>query len=98
MEILLYLKEILELTNFRENNIDISSLYFEPFFVLQTYTNKNERQSYDYLPLSTQDNSVLELFYKDLHLLYDLKNAFEHEGIDNYFLNFYISERVKTNP
>ena len=59
---------------------------------------KNERQSYDYLPLSTLDNSVLELFYKDLHLLYDLKNAFEHEGIDNYFLNSYISDRVNTNP
>ena len=26
----------------------------------------------------TRDNSVLELFYKDLHLLYDLKNAFEN--------------------
>jgi hypothetical protein len=45
----------------------------------------------------TQDNSVLELFYKDLHLLYDLKNAFEHEGIDNYVLNSSISDRVKTN-
>ena len=87
----------MELTNFRENNIDISSLYFEPFFVLQTYTNKNERQYYDYLPLSTLENSVLELFYKDLHLLYDLKNTFEHEGIDNYVLNSYISDRVKTN-
>jgi hypothetical protein len=41
----------------------------------------------------TQDDSVLELFYKDLHLLYDLKNAFEHEGIDNYVFNSSISDR-----
>ena len=47
--------------------------------------------------LCTLDNSVLELFYKDLHLLYDLKNVFEHEGIDNYLLNSYISDRVKAN-
>jgi hypothetical protein len=45
----------------------------------------------------TQDNSVLELFYKDLHLLYDLKNVFEYEGIDNYILNSSISDRDKTN-
>ena len=59
--------------------------------------NKNGRLSLDNLPLCTQDNSVLELFYKDLHLLYDLKNAFEHEGIDNYVLNSSIPDRVKTN-
>ena len=58
---------------------------------LQAYENKNERQSYDCLPLSTLDNSVLELFYKDLHLLCDLKNAFDHEGIDNYVINSSIS-------
>ncbi len=45
----------------------------------------------------TQDNSVLELFYKDLHLLYDLKKAFEHEGIDNCAINASISDRVKAN-
>ena len=33
---------------------------------------------------STQDDSILELFYKDLYQLYDLKETFEHEGIDKY--------------
>ena len=33
---------------------------------------------------STRDDSVLELFYKDLYKLYDLKDTFKHEGIDNY--------------
>ena len=33
---------------------------------------------------STQDDSVIELFYKDLYQLYDLKETFEHEGIDKY--------------
>ena len=48
------------------------------------YENKNERQSYDYLPFSTQDDSILELFYKNLYQLYDLKETFEEEGIDKY--------------
>jgi len=33
---------------------------------------------------STRDDSVLELFYKDLCKLYDLKDTLEHEGIDKY--------------
>ena len=33
---------------------------------------------------STREDSVLELFYKDLYKLYDLKDTLEHEGIDNY--------------
>jgi len=32
----------------------------------------------------TRDDSVLELFYKDLCKLYDLKDTLEHEGIDKY--------------
>ena len=36
---------------------------------------------------STQDDSILELFYKDLYQLYDLKETFEHEGIDKYPLS-----------
>jgi len=35
-------------------------------------------------PFCTRDDSVLELFYKDLYKLYDLKDILEHEGIDNY--------------
>ena len=35
-------------------------------------------------PFCTRDDSVLELFYKDLYKLYDLKDTLEHEGIDNY--------------
>ena len=34
--------------------------------------------------LSTRDDSVLELFHKDLYKIYDLKDTLEHEGIDNY--------------
>ena len=33
---------------------------------------------------STRDDSVLELFHKDLYKLYDLKDTLEQEGIDNY--------------
>ena len=35
-------------------------------------------------PFCTRDDSVLELFYKDLYKLYDVKDTLEHEGIDNY--------------
>ena len=36
---------------------------------------------------STQDDSVLELFYKDLVLLYDLKETLKHEGLSDYVEN-----------
>lgn len=40
---------------------------------LKSLKNKNERISFDNLPLITLDDSVLELFQKDLVTLYDLK-------------------------
>ena len=36
---------------------------------------------------STHDDSVLELFYKDLVLLYDLKETLKHEGLSDYVEN-----------
>ena len=33
---------------------------------------------------NTWDDSVLELFHKDLYKLYDLEDTLEHEGIDKY--------------
>jgi hypothetical protein len=36
------------------------------------------------LPLGTQDDSVLELFYKDLVQPYDLKEGLIHEGLSDY--------------
>ena len=44
--------------------------------------NKNGRPSFDNLPLCTLDSPVLELFYKDLNLLYKLKEPLLHEGFD----------------
>ena len=44
--------------------------------------NKNGRLSFDNLPLCTQDESVLELLYKDLLLLYDLRIPLKQEGFD----------------
>ena len=37
--------------------------------------------------MSTHDDSVLELFYKDLYQLYNLKNTLEAEGLDNYVID-----------
>ncbi len=34
--------------------------------------------------MSTHDDSVLELFYKDLVVLYDLKETLKHEGLSDY--------------
>ena len=56
---------------------------------------KNGRQSFDYLPISTHDDSVLELFYKDLYQLYNLKNTLESEGLDNYIINHCKTDKIK---
>ena len=45
----------------------------------------------------TRDDSVLELFYKDLYQLYDLKETLKHEGIDNYPLSSLSSFRLSDN-
>ena len=58
---------------------------------------KNKKAETFVSAFCTQDNTVLELFYKDLHLLYDLKNTLEYEGIDNYMINSSISDIRKTN-
>jgi hypothetical protein len=57
--------------------------------------NKNERQSFDALSLCTQDDSVLELFYKDLVQLYDLKEVLKHEGLSDYATKYHISQVPK---
>ena len=46
---------------------------------------------------STHDDSVLELFYKDLYQLYNLKNTLEAEGLDNYVIDHHRTERTNTN-
>ena len=51
---------------------------------LEEAKNKNGRQSFDHLPLSTLDDSVLELFKKDLVDLYDLKEPLLREGLIDY--------------
>ena len=45
----------------------------------------------------TRDDSVLELFYKDLYKLYDLKETLKYEGIDNYPLSSLSSFRLSDN-
>ena len=45
----------------------------------------------------THDDSVLELFYKDLVLLYDLKETLKHEGLSDYVENPQYLKRNKTN-
>ena len=59
--------------------------------------NKNERQSFDALSFGTQDDSVLELFYKDLVQLYDLKDVLKHEGLSDYATNHHISQDSQRN-
>jgi hypothetical protein len=59
--------------------------------------NKNERQSFDALSLCTQDDSVLELFYKELVQLYDLKDVLIHEGLSDYATNHHISQDSQRN-
>ena len=49
---------------------------------------KNGRESFDNLPICTQDNSVLELFQKDLVQLYNLRIPLKKEGLSNYSVNF----------
>ena len=47
--------------------------------------------------MSTHDDSVLELFYKDLYQLYNLKNTLEAEGLDNYVIDHHRKERTSSN-
>ena len=51
------------------------------------------------MPLSyyAQDDSVLELFYKDLVQLYDLKDVLTHEGLSDYATNHPISQDSPRN-
>ena len=51
---------------------------------LEKIKNKNGRLSFDNIPLSTLDDSVLELFQKDLVALYDLKEPLLREGLIDY--------------
>ena len=51
---------------------------------LEQIKNKNGRLSYDNIPLSTLDDSVLELFQKDLVTLYELKEPLLREGLIDY--------------
>ena len=65
--------------------------------MLERLENKNERQPFGYLPLCTQDDSALELFYKDLVKLYDLKDVLKHEGLSDYATNHHISQDSPRN-
>ena len=65
--------------------------------VLDSLKNKNERLSFDNLPLCTQDESVLELLYKDLLLLYDLRIPLKQEGLSNYSGNPNFLRDKRTN-
>lgn len=47
--------------------------------------------------LCTQDDSVLELFYKDLVQLYDLKEVLIHEDLSDYAPNNQISQDSQRN-
>ena len=42
---------------------------------------KNGRESVDNLPFCTQGESVLELLYKDLLLLHELRTLLKQEGL-----------------
>ena len=46
---------------------------------------------------STHDDSVLELFYKDLYQLYNLKSTLEAEGLDNYVIDHNRTEITNSN-
>ena len=46
---------------------------------------------------STQDESVLELLYKDLLLLYDLRIPLTQEGLSNYPINPHFLRDKRTN-
>ena len=46
--------------------------------------NKNGNPTFEGFPFGTHDEPVLELFYKDLVLLYDLKETLKHEGLSDY--------------
>ena len=65
--------------------------------MLEGFENKNRRLSFDNLPLCTQDNSVLELFYKDLVLLYELRIPLKKEGLSNYPINPHFLRDKRTN-
>ena len=45
----------------------------------------------------TQDDSVLELIYKDLEQLYDFKDVLKHEVLSDYAMNHHISQDSKRN-
>ena len=45
----------------------------------------------------TQDNSVLEPFYKDLVLLYELRIPLKKEGLSDYPINPHLLRDKQTN-
>ena len=51
---------------------------------LDSIKNKNGRLSFDNIPLSTQDDSVLELFHSDLVKLYKLREHLVMQGLSDY--------------
>ena len=51
---------------------------------LDSVKNKNGRLSFDNIPLSTQDDSVLELFHSDLVKLYKLREHLVKQGLSDY--------------
>ena len=65
--------------------------------ILQAIKNKNGRESFDNLPFCTQDESVLELLYKDLVQLYDLRIPLKQEGLSNYSVNPNFLRDKRTN-
>ena len=48
---------------------------------------KNKKAETFVSAFCTQDESVLELLYKDLLLLYDLRIPLKQEGLSNYSVN-----------
>tara|TARA_R110000803_G_scaffold209830_2_gene280159 strand:- start:1782 stop:3479 length:1698 start_codon:yes stop_codon:yes gene_type:complete len=64
---------------------------------LELIKTKNGKLSFDNLPLCTHDDSVIELFHKDLVLLYDLKETLKHEGLSDYVENHQYLQRNKSN-
>ena len=79
---------------FIANNIVVGLSYS-----LETESTALTNGSYEYVEakFNISGYAIYSTFFKDLHLLYNLKMSLKKKVIDNYVLNSSISDGVKTN-
>jgi hypothetical protein len=91
------LELIIKLTPFILPKVDKIGHTYKNINMLESLKQKNGKQSFESLPFCTQDESVLELLYKDLVQLYELRIPLKQEGLSNYSVNPNFLRDKRTN-